>query len=161
MCWKEELPTTKGPWTRHTAQNIDKTFLLAKPLKATRWQNMPNYNWLVFIWHIGGKLMMLRTMCKLCKEELANIFQGWHSNTGKQDRALSDWEAYLYQLSPSPQRVLAGGSDSSDAKYEFKKYSNTRPSLLSMTNQMSRKKRKRSSWLREALKKSVRFRKKS
>merc|ERR1712012_25017 len=107
----------------------------------------------VFIWHVGSKLMVLRTMCKV---ELANIFQVWHCSTGKQDRALSDWEAYLYQLSPSPQRVLAGGSDSSDAKYEFKKYSNTRPSLLCMTNQMSRKKRKRSSWLREALKKLVR-----
>ena len=32
----EELPTTKGPWAMHTAQHIDKTFLLAKLLKATR-----------------------------------------------------------------------------------------------------------------------------
>ena len=156
-----EMCRREGPFCKRTpndekpltVQNIDKNLLLAKLPKATRWQNMPNYNRLVFIWHVGSKLMMLRTMCKLCKVELANIFQGWHSSTGKQDRALSDWEAYLYQLSPSPQRVLAGGSDSSDAKYELKKYSYTRPSLLCVTNQMSRKKRKRTSWLREGQKK--------
>ena len=83
MCRREgplckRTPNDEKPLT---VQNIDKNLLLAKLPKATRWQNMPNYNRLVFIWHVGSKLMMLRTMCKLCKVELANIFQGWHWQT--------------------------------------------------------------------------------
>ena len=88
MCCKEgslckRTPNDERPLgNAHCAAYIDKTFLLEKLLKATRWQNKPNYNRLVFIWHVGSKLMMLRTMCKLCKVELANIFQGWQTRPG-------------------------------------------------------------------------------
>ena len=115
MCWKEGSLCRRTPNDERPLDNIHsaeyrQNLLLAKLLKATRWQNMPNYNRLVFIWHVGSKLMMLRTMCKCARWNWRIFFRA-----GKQDRALSDWEAYLYQLSPSPQRVLAGGSDSSDA----------------------------------------------